>query len=67
MCVTGSLEGMSFELQAGPFYLKQSSFFEFYGVCICVDENSVLGDMAPSKWVIAVDLLKQSIGRNFYL
>jgi hypothetical protein len=64
--VTGSLEGMSLELQPGTFYLKQSSFFEFFGVCVCVDENPLLGDMTPSQWVIAVELLKQIIGRHFY-
>lgn len=51
MRVTGSLEGMCFELRPGNFYLNQS-FFEFLGVCICVDEIPVLCLMTPSQWVI---------------
>jgi hypothetical protein len=66
MRVIGSVEGMWFELQHGTFYLKEPSFFKFFGVCICVDGNPVLGDMTPSQWVIAVEILKQSIGRHFY-
>jgi hypothetical protein len=66
MRVTGSLEGMCFELQRGTFYLKQPSLLEFFGVCICVDDNPVFDDMMPSQWVIAVEILKQSISRHFY-
>lgn len=52
MCATGVLEGMCFELQPGNFLKKHFSFFDFFYVCICVDENPVLCDMTPSQCLI---------------
>jgi hypothetical protein len=65
--VTGSLQGMCFELQPGNFYLKKSSLFEFFGVYICVDENPVLCDIASTQWMIAVEHFKHSVGGHFDL
>lgn len=65
MRVTGSLQATCFELQPGNFYLKHSSFFEFFGVYICVDESPVVCEFTPSHWIFAVELLKHSVGGYF--